>query len=186
MDRTGFATPLHRKRRSFVLVMVGVAAFGAARGEAGFIAVQPIHGQDEFDVLQLPAETDQGEVRAPIYNDPAAMISGGDSRFSIEASRQLLLTRRADSGCREESAAFKLTDPWTSGNSWTPDWTSSASGKYDAQGDDAGQSATKAANSDPDGGRAGAIPLPDAAWSGLSCLAAVTLIGGLRRLRRRL
>jgi len=187
MGRTGIATALHRKRRSVVLAIVGVAAFGVARGEAGFIAVRPVHGQNQLDISQLLQETDRNGLRAPIFNDPAAMI-GGAFRNPIEASRQLLLARNANnSGGEEKPAAFKLTDPWASGDAWTPSWANAAAGKQDQQSDDDGQTAPKAANSDSDGGRAGAaIPLPNAAWSGLSCLAAVTLVGGLKRLRRRL
>lgn len=78
---------------------------------------------------------------------------------------------------------FYLTDPGKTADPWMPGWITVQKHREDAaELADAGPKGAP----DSDGGRAGAIPLPNAAWSGLSCLAGLTLAGGVRRVHRSL
>lgn len=78
---------------------------------------------------------------------------------------------------------FYLTDPGKTADPWMPGWTTVQKNEKDAARKS--EAAPKGA-ADSDGGRAGAIPLPNAAWSGLSCLVGLSLAGGVRRVRQSL
>lgn len=117
---------------------------------------------------------DAGVTMSEEMADPTARdYQSEDIRF-IEPSNAV------NWGSNQHQAEFYLTDPGKSAEPWMPGWTTSK-----PSGQDEGEQDSSAAR-DADGGRAGAIPLPNAAWSGLTCLAALTLAGGVRRVRQSL